>query len=266
MKRTIVLLVCAILSFTLLFGGCTIKEDSEKSREFCEIFLDFVIQNDYASAYAMANHIASEEDFGYVWNEMRNVLKDSQSYELEQQAWYQNTTNGVTTTEVLFEVVTDDEKVCQIRIYTTDGVEGLSGLHFLDSTEFVQKTEFLWIPNIFLAIFSLLCVSFCVWMFIDCLKRRLRYKVLWAIVTCVFAGLSVTIGTTGVNFNTHFLLALPLTGISADPSVLAITASVFLPIGAIFYFFMRKRLTLPEEVKTDIADGVSEQATEETVS
>ena len=111
-----------------------------------------------------------------------------------------------------------------------------------------------------------LLAGFCVWMFIDCLKRRLRYKVLWAIVTCVFAGLSVTIGTTGVNFNTHFLLALPLTGISADPSVLAITASVFLPIGAIFYFFMRKRLTLPEEVKTDIADGVSEQATEETVS
>ena len=266
MKRKIILLICGILSFALLFSGCTIKEDSEKSRVLGATFLDYVIQNDYASAYDMAKHVASEEEFGSVWNEMRNVLKDSQSYEMELQGWYQNTTNGVTTTEVIFEIITDDEKICQLRIYTTDGVEGIAGLHFLDSTEFIQKTELLWIPNVFLGIFSLLCVGFGVWMFVDCLKRRLRYKVLWAIITWIYAGFSVTIGSTGVNFNTHFLFAVPLTRISAEPSILAITVAGFLPIGAIFYFFMRKRLTLPKEVQTEIADGVSEQATEETAS
>lgn len=266
MKKNLILIICAILSISLLFSGCTIKEASEESRAFGKTFLDYVIQNDDTSAYAMVNHVASQEEFGYVWNEMRNVLKDSQSYEMEQQGWHRNTTNGVTTTEVLFEVVTDDEKVCQLRVYTTDGIEGISGIHFLDSTEFVQKTEFLWILNIFLGIFSLLFLTFCVWMFVDCLKRRLRYKVLWAIITWIYVGFSVTVGATGMNFNTHFLLALPLTRISAEPSILAITVSVFLPIGAIIYFFMRKRLTLPEEVKTVTIDGVSEQATEETAS
>ncbi|MBE6665838.1 MAG: hypothetical protein E7603_06440 [Ruminococcaceae bacterium] len=266
MKRKFILIICAIIALSLLFSGCTPKEDSEKSRSLCETFLDYTIQNDYNAAYGMVSHVASEENFAPVWNEMRKVLKDSESYELTQKNWYKNWNNGVTTTEVLFEVVTDDEKVCQLRIYTTDGIEGLSGIHFLDSTEFIQKTEFLWILNIFLAIFSLLCVAFGVWMFVDCLKRHLRYKVLWAIITWIHAGFSVTVGATGMNFNTHFLLALPLSRISAEPSVLAITVTVFLPIGAILYFFMRKRLTLPEEVKSETFDGVSEQTTEETAS
>lgn len=135
MKRKSVLIVCAILSLALLLSGCTLKEVSEESLAFSKTFLDYVLQNDSASAYAMVSHVASEEDFGYVWNEMRNVLKDAQSYEIEQQGWYRNTTNGITTTEILFEVVTDDEKVCHLRIYTTDGIESISGVHFLDSTE-----------------------------------------------------------------------------------------------------------------------------------
>ena len=82
MKRKIILLICGILSFALLFSGCTIKEDSEKSRVLGATFLDYVIQNDYASAYDMAKHVASEEEFGSVWNEMRNVLKDIKEEDL----------------------------------------------------------------------------------------------------------------------------------------------------------------------------------------
>ena len=197
---------------------------------------------------------------------MRNVLQNSKSYEIKQTGWYQRTTNGVTTTEALFEVVSDDGKICQLRIYRTNGVDGIAGLHFQDSTEFIQKTKLLWIPNIFLLIFSLLCVAFGVWMFVDCLKRRLRYKVLWAIITWIHTGFSMTMGTMGMNFATHFLLAVPLTKISADPSILAITVTGFLPIGAIIYFFMRKRLTISEEVKAEISDESSEQATEDTAS
>ena len=259
MKRNFVLVICAILSLALLLGGCTIKEDSEESLAFCKTFLDYVIQNDYDAAYAMASHVASEDDFSAVWNEMRNVLQNSKSYEIQQTGWYKNTTDGVTTTEVLFEVVSDDGKVCQIRIYTTDGVEGISGLHFLDSTEFVQKTAFIPILNIFLGIFSLACLAFGIWMFVDCLKRKLRYKILWAIITWIYAGISLTVGATGMNFTSHFLFLIPITKISSNPSTLAITASVFVPLGAIVYFFMRKRLTISEEVKTEISNEIPKQ-------
>lgn len=266
MKRNLIFVICAILSLALLFGGCTVNEDSAESLAFCETFLDYVIQNDYDAAYSMVSHVATQEDFTAVWNEMRNVLQNSKSYETEQTGWYQRTTNGVTTTEVLFEVVSDDGKVCQIRIYTTNGVDGIAGLHFLDSTEFIQETEYFSIVNIFLIIFSLVCLAFTVWMLIDCLKRRMRYKVLWVILTMCHLGFSIMKSVSSFNFQFEFYFLFPISRISADPSALAVLVAVFFPVGAIIYFFMRKRLTISEEIKAEIADESSEQSTEETAS
>ncbi len=266
MKRKFILIICAILALSLLFSGCTPKEDSEKSRSLCETFLDYTIQNDYNAAYGMVSHVASEENFAPVWNEMRKVLKDSKSYELTQKNWYKNWNNGVTTTEVLFEVVTDNGKTCQVTIYTMDGVEGIARLQFLDSTEFVQKTSFFPVVNIFLMIFSLLCVAFSIWMFVDCMKRRLTHKVLWAILTLFHVGASVTAGASGFNFQFKIFFLFPMTNISAIPSALAVTIAVFLPIGALIYFFIRKRLTIPEQPKAETQPEVSKQTTDETVS
>lgn len=258
MKRNFVLFICAILSLALLLGGCTLKEDFEESRVFCQTFLDYVLQNDYDAAYAMVSHVAAEDDFLTLWNEMRNVLQNSKSYETEQTGWYQRITNGVTTTEVLFEVVSDDGKVCQVRIYTTDGVEGIAGLHFLDSTAFIQKTEYFSIVNIFLGIFSLVCLAFSVWMFVDCLKRRLQYKVLWGILTIFHLGFSVTESVSSFSFQFKLYFLFPISRISANSSTLAVSIAVFFPVGAIIYFFMRKRLTIPAEVKAEISDENSE--------
>ncbi|MBQ3489829.1 MAG: hypothetical protein IJA86_04500 [Clostridia bacterium] len=266
MKRKLVLIIYVILSLSLLFTGCTVSEDSEESRSLCETFLDYTIQNDYHAAYGMVSHVASEENFVPLWNEMRKVLQDSKSYELTQKNWYKKWNNGVTTTEVLFEVVTDNGKTCQVTIYTMDGVEGIARLQFLDSTEFVQKTEFISVVNIFLILFSLLCIAFSVWMLVDCLKRRLNHKILWIILTLFHLGFAITESVSSFNFQLKLYFLFPVSQISTHPSALAVTVAVFFPVGAIIYFFMRKRLTVPEQTKTQTSDEASEQITDETVS
>ena len=254
-----ILFLCVILILSFVFGGCSVKENSEESRALCETMLDHIISDDYESAYKMVEAVATEEEFERVWTSMREVLKNSRTYEIQQKGWYQNWSNGLTTTEVLFEITTDDGKIFQMLIYTRSDIEGIAGLNFQDSTAFAQKTESLQIVGIFLAIFSLGCLVFTVWMFVDCLKRCKTRKALWAILTLCSAGFSITFGASSFSFNLRFAILAGMTSVSADSATLAVTFTVLLPIGALVYCIMRKRLTRStEEIPANITEGPAE--------
>ena len=258
-KSRVILFLCAVLILSFVFGGCSVKEDSEESKALCEAMLHHLIADDYESAYKMVEAVATEEEFERVWTTMREVLKDSSTYELQQKSWYQNWSNGLTTTEVLFEITTDDGKIFQMLIYTRSDIEGIAGLNFQDSTAFAQKTESLQIVGIFLAIFSLGCLVFTVWMFVDCLKRCKTRKALWAILTLCSAGFSITFGASSFSFNIRFAILAGMTSVSADSATLAVTFTVLLPIGALVYCLMRKRLTRStEEIPANITEGPAE--------
>ena len=258
-KSRVILFLCAVLILSFVFGGCSVKEDSEESKALCEAMLHHLITDDYESAYKMVEEVATEEEFERVWTSMREVLKNSRTYEIQQKGWYQNWSNGLTTTEVLFEIATDDGKIFQMLIYTRSDIEGIAGLNFQDSTAFAQKTESLQIVGIFLAIFSLGCLVFTVWMFVDCLKRCKTRKALWAILTLCSAGFSVTFGASSFSFNIRFAILAGMTSVSADRATLAVTFTVLLPIGALVYCLMRKRLTRStEEIPANITEGPAE--------
>ena len=262
-KSRVILFLCVILILSFVFGGCSVKENSEESRALCETMLDHIISDDYESAYKMVERVATEKEFDRVWTTMREVLKDSRTYELQQKSWYQNWSNGFTTTEVLFEITTDDGKILQMLIYTRDDIEGIAGLNFKDSTEFAQKTESLQTVGIFLAIFSLGCLIFTVWMFVDCLKRCKNRKALWAILTLCSAGFSFTLGASSFSFNLRFAILAGMTSVSADSAMLAVTFTVLLPVGALVYFLMRKKLTCSAE---EIPANITEESEEAEIS
>ena len=267
-KNKLALFLCVILALSIFFGSCSVKEDSVESRTLCETMLNHIIQNDYESAYQMVQAVATENEFQMLWNSMCLVLKNSTSYELKQKSWYQQWNNGVKTTQVLFEITTDDGKVCQMLIYTQDGIEGIAGLNFLDSTTFVKKTESLKTVNIFLIVYSLACLAFSIWMFIHCLKNCKKYKALWAILTLFSAGFSLTTGNSNFGFHIRFTLLAAITNISADRAALTVTLTAFLPLGAIIYCLMRKRLARTAETITETASAehaVSEHTKETEV-
>ena len=75
----------------------------------------------------------------------------------------------------------------------------------------------------------------------------------------------MTIGANGFDLEFKLYFLFPFSSISAVPSALAVTLAVFLPIGALIYFFLRKRLTITEQPKTESMLEISEQTTEENI-
>ncbi|MBQ1225969.1 MAG: hypothetical protein IIX75_02640 [Clostridia bacterium] len=257
-KRRPIALLCLLLVSLFLLGGCSIGEDSSESRTLCEEFLDYVIEDNRSAAYDMCKNVASEKEFNTVWEYVRAIFKDSKSYELKQMRWDKNTKNGVTSTTVTFEATTDDEKICMIYLVTMPEIEGIAGVHFTDVTEFVEKTKGVEAVNIILRIVSLAVFGFVIWMFVDCMKRSIKKKVLWAIIIC--AGFAVSV-TYGAGFGLNFRLTIPfaLSGIGINLATLTTTITLALPLGAIIYFFARKKLPLKETVQ-----NISAEASQET--
>lgn len=262
-KRRPIVLLCLLLVFLFLLGSCSVGEDSSEGRALCEEFLDHIVENDRDSAYDMCKNIASEEEFNKLWEYVRAVFKESKSYELKQMRWDKNTKNGVTSTTLTFEATTDDGKMCMIYIVTMPEVEGISGIHFTDVTEFVEKTKGIEAANVILRLVSLAVFGFVIWMFVDCMKRSIKKKVLWAIIIC--AGFAVSV-TFGASIGLDFRLTIPfaLSGIGANLSTLTTTITLALPLGAIIYFFVRKKLPLKDAVQS--TDEAAVQDTSEADS
>ena len=246
-KIKLAIFLCTLLALSMIFGGCSIKEDSVESRELCETMVNHIIQNNYTAAYAMMRESVSQEEFDPIWQTMCDTFRDSQTFELKQKGWHKNWSNGVTTTQVLFEITTDDGKICQMAIITTDTVNGIWDLGFLDSTDFVRKTQFFSIVNIFLCIFSLACFAFSIWMLIDCLKNCKKNRNLWAVLTLIYLGFFLKTDGHAFEFKYRISVLAGITNISADRTALAIAVNALLPIGAIVYFLLRKRLREPAE-------------------
>ena len=90
--------------------------------------------------------------------------------------------------------------------------------------------------QITLALVSLASVAFCIWMIIDCAKRKIDKKPLWIIIILLGFSITYTLGNSvGIRFMLNFVLSIST--ISRD------SLSVGAPIGAIVYCIMRKKLT-----------------------
>ncbi len=263
-KRKLTVLLCSLLVLVFLLGSCTVAEDSGESKKLCKEFVDYALADDRASAYDMVKNIASEEDFNALWQYVRAIFKDSKSYELKQTYWNKSLDDGVSTTTVTFEMVTDDEKICMIYIVTMPQVEGIAGIHFTDVTEFAEKTKGLDTVNLVLTVISLIAFGFIVWMFVDCMKRSIKRKVLWAIIICVELAFSITYGPQNLSFNWWFGTPTASSGIVANLSNLSITLTLAIPLGAIIYFFVRKKLPLKESVQNTEAADLNDAPASET--
>jgi hypothetical protein len=139
-------------------------------------------------------------------------------------------------------------------VVTREGIEGIAGIHFSDITGFLRDKEaFVPTVQIILWVVSGLFVAFTVWMFVDCLRRKLKYKALWAILIFFGIALTVTVGETS-NFSFQIGLFCSLWSIDADPGLPAVVTKIVVPLGAILYLCLRKRFILQQPLP-DTVDG-----------
>lgn len=244
-KRITLVLLCMLAVFTLV--SCTAERENGDNTRLGETFLNYALKDDYPNAYALLRSTVSEPDFTKYWDSIQQILGDSQTYTLKPIGWNVSVSNGLTTRISAYRVYLENEKIAMFQVVTRDDIEGIAGMHFSDVTAFLAQTDAV-VPvfKIALLVVSLLVYAFVIWMLVDCIRRKLKRKVMWMFLIFVGVAFTVTIGKQ-VGFKFMIGLISQNSTMDADPSILSIVAKLVVPVGAIVYFFLRKKLTIDSD-------------------
>ena len=267
MKRNLIRLSALLLVTVLIALGlcsCSMKEDSVEAREICEDYFDAVIDNDFAAAYGIFDEVTDADSFKDVWIYTRDVLENSQSYELKQEGWNSHTEKGVTFRQITFEIESDDEKTMYVTIVLDD--EGIYSFNVLDSTEFINNTVFVRVIGVIMTVISFALFGVTIWMIVDACKRKIKHKALWILLIIIGAWFEVAIGIEAGYFDFDFGLFFGIKTATAYTinQLQAIGVRIAVPIGTIIYFFIRKSLSAREEAiaAREAADAEAKAAAE----
>lgn len=259
MKRNLFSAFILLFAALLLFSSCSnIPKENETARELTKQFLDAVIANNPDAAYAVMVKELELENFSQVFPQIVTLFDGAKSYTIKQTGWHTTLNRGIRTTTMTYSVKTDHEKVLIFKSTFVEGYEGLYHINLTD-TEWVATTGKEMLPlNIALISFSLVAMAFSVWMLIDCIKRKVSKKPLWIIL--ILFGIKLTLTMTPQNFKLNWAvgLFLKLSGVNADIYKNALTISCLIPVGAIIYFFIRKRIT-KKEPQPSVIEGVAKE-------
>ena len=150
------------------------------------------------------------------------------------------------------------EKV-QVVAHTRSDMEGLAGFQLIP-TEEIQQQQSHPATAIF-GVISLLELTFMIVMLVDCCRHKMKLKALW-IVLIILAAFSAVI-QVGNGFSMHFNFNL-FFGFTSFTSYGdgAFDLRIMVPIGAIIYLIMRKKLFAAAAVPT--AETIHEATPEAT--
>lgn len=264
-RRALPLVLTALVLLSTLIS-CTPEVDYGGSIELSNQFMDHVIADDYDSAYSLVKATVTDPDFRDYWNTIRLVAEGAETYTKLPVNWNATRSGGVTTITTAYQVNLDNGRTVLLRVVTQDGIEGIAGIHFSDITEFIHTTDtYVPVLQAIVLVFSLLCMAFTVWMFVDCLRRKMKYKVVWAILTVFGIALNLTVGET-FSFSFHIGLFVQMSTVQADPGLVAVVSKLVIPVGAILYLCLRKKFTVdPSKPEgEDLTDPFAQTETEPT--
>lgn len=237
-------LVLTALVLLVTLTSCTPEVDYGNSIKLSDQFMDHVIADDYDSAYGMVKATVTDPDFRDYWKTIRSVAEGAETYTKLPVQRNATRSGGVTTITTAYQVNLDNGRTVLLRVVTQDGIEGIAGIHFSDITEFIHTTDtYVPVLQAIVLVFSLLCMAFTIWMFVDCLRRKMKYKVVWAILTVFGIALNLTVGET-FSFSFNIGLFVQMSTVQVDPGLVAVVTKLVIPVGAILYLCLRKKFTV----------------------
>ena len=243
LRRALPLLMTALVLLVTL-TSCTPEVDYGNSIKLSDQFMDHVIADDYDSAYGMVKATVTDPDFRDYWETIRSVAEGAETYTKLPVQRNATRSGGVTTITTAYQVNLDNGRIVLLRVVTQDGIEGIAGIHFSDITEFIHTTDtYVPVLQTIVLVFSLLCMAFTIWMFVDCLRRKMKYKVVWATLTVFGIALNLTVGET-FSFSINIGLFVQMSTVQVDPGLVAVVTKLVIPVGAILYLCLRKKFTV----------------------
>ena len=243
LRRALPLVLTALILLVTLIS-CTPEVDYGDSIKLSDQFMDHVIADDYDSAYRLVKATVTDPDFRAYWDTIQLVAEGAETYTKLPVQRNATRSGGVTTITTAYQVNLDNGRTVLLRVVTRDGIEGIAGIHFSDITDFLASTDtYVPVLQAIVMVFSLLCMAFTIWMFVDCLRRKMKYKFVWAILTVFGIALNLTVGET-FSFSFHIGLFVQMSTVQVDPGLVAVVTKLVIPVGAILYLCLRKKFTV----------------------
>ena len=242
--KTLILLLCVLLALPLVFAGCSADGDEPDAKEFATDFVEAVIADDFDLAYSMCSHMCTRNELWGLWLQVRTVLWNTSSYTIYRISQDTQVNSDGTMRSSIFEIKTEEGKTCYLQVVTTPDSDKVQGISFQDSTAFFEETSYVLYVNIGLILYCLLCLALIIWMIVDCAKRPLRAKAAWILLILVGGMVSLSFNIESfVDFHIAGGLFLPISLIVREGLSQALTITLRVPIGAIVYLCIRKRVT-----------------------
>lgn len=260
MKKNRIIVLLLILA--LVLTGCTEMIDDSAVRPDAEKLVEAFVQGDYQTCRMYLNEYVSDEDLQQFFPAISAELADLGEYTMTVVNWEFHTKNGETTSGYRYQIDGEGGSY-YLDLTVLDGTPGFAGC-FVSLAEDAAAPQTTWgIVNwLFLAV-GLVGLAFVIWMVVDCAKRKMKRKWLW-ILLILFLTILLTFTTNESSSNFRFNLGafLGVTGITTYASG-AFEVNVYIPIGALVYFFKRRALTLPEPAPVEeMSNGEETEETE----
>ena len=261
MKNTlkILSLILLLLIPLTLLTSCTTgteKIDEDKSlTELATKVIDNLIAKDKEAVTFYVADISSQEEFEKNYAEIEGMFDGIGDYTLELVTAERGRNGGITTHTQLYILFSEKTNVA-ISVTAVAGSDKISGFQSgvadnetLTFTELSGTVSTLKESNglqILLMVISLLEILFIVFAAIDCYRHNVESKFLWmAFIIIGIATISFTYGENVffMGFKINFILQYPslVTHMGGLASV-----RIMLPLGAVAYFILRKKITKPK--------------------
>ncbi|MDL2236324.1 DUF5104 domain-containing protein [Christensenellaceae bacterium OttesenSCG-928-K19] len=214
-------------------------QDDDKSR-LKELWLPEVISSDEE-----ALNLGIESVFSYYSGTMQSWEKISQNTQI-----HTSQEGQVKVVDCLYRIVTENKNfvIEIIRQEQSNGEFGIIGLQIVTEQEYVAQT----VPTGYLkdwseftetqwalTIYSFCCYAFIIITLINCIRTKVKYKPLFIIL--VFVQISFGYTMMQGQFNVNFMInVFGLSSMLIYESG-GIIFQLFLPIGAVLYWILRKR-------------------------
>ena len=242
-------LLAVFLVFALLLTGCSgVSEaiDDASIRPLAQALLDSFVADDLAGCRALLDENVSDEQLEAYFSAIHLELKDLGPYEMTAVSWNRNITDEEDLTSIRYLIEAENMKLyLMVSMFT--GSDRLSGFKLEDAENTAEPT----LPMgpvhwIFLAVGAAV-LGFVIWMFVDCARRKMKRKWLWLPLILLGAlVLTLVCKNGGINFNFRIGLYLGLTNLTTFVRG-GFRVMLYVPLGAIVYFFQRKALTIRTE-------------------
>lgn len=266
MKR----ICCVLLLLALLLTGCAQTDVSIDDSAFLPgttAMLDAILAEDYDSCRALVTAQVGDEELHEAVTQMNQLLDSVENYTLKPVGWDNSTHNGITQSAVRYEMDTEAGKF-YVEAVLVENVEGLAGFHIspiqqTTVTGSLGNMKDAGVMQWLVLVLGLAEFAFVIWMAVDCLRQKFKGRIGWLLLILFVSSLiSLSISGGKISLNFNFGIYLFSTALLRD-STGALLLRLYVPVGAIVYWFQRKKLHSKESGNQEpISESDGENLTE----